>query len=90
MLSGKRVFHARDASGLKVDAVFELAGRTVFVEIKLGQSQEIIEKAVSNLQAFAERFEWEVPPVLMIVTGGNLSFRHPSGVHVVSLTHLAP
>jgi len=90
VVSGKRIFHARDASGLEVDAVFELAGRTVFVEIKLGQSQQIIEKAASNLQAFAERFEWEVTPVLMIVTGGNLSFRHPSGVHVVSLTHLAP
>ena len=90
VLTGRQIFHARDASGLEVDAVFELAGRTVLVKVKLGQSSQVLDRAAQNLQAFADRFGWDTPPLLLIVTGGNLSVRLPSGVFVTSLTHLAP
>ncbi|WP_293818497.1 DUF4143 domain-containing protein [uncultured Corynebacterium sp.] len=90
VLTGRQIFHARDASGLEVDAVFESAGRTVLVEVKLGQSSQVLDRAAQNLQAFADRFAWDTPPLLLIVTGGNLSVRLPSGVFVTSLTHLAP
>ncbi|EEW16001.1 hypothetical protein HMPREF0297_1639, partial [Corynebacterium jeikeium ATCC 43734] len=90
VLTGRQIFHARDASGLEVDAVFESAGRTVLVEVKLGQSSQVLNRAAQNLQAFADRFTWDTPPLLLIVTGGNLSVRLPSGVFVTSLTHLAP
>lgn len=90
VLTGRQIFHARDASGLEVDAVFELAGRTVLVEVKLGQSSQVLDRAAQNLQAFADRFAWDTPPLLLIVTGGNLSVRLPSGAFVTSLTHLAP
>lgn len=89
-LSGRQIFHARDASGLEVDAVFEMAGKTVLVEIKLGQSPQVLDKAAQNLRAFADRFTWDTPPLLLIVTGGNLSVQLPSGVFVTSLAHLAP
>lgn len=90
VLTGRQIFHARDASGLEVDAVFESAGRTVLVEVKLGQSSQVLNRAAQNLQVFADRFTWDTPPLLLIVTGGNLSVRLPSGVFVTSLTHLAP
>jgi len=90
VLTGRQIFHARDASGLEVDAVFESAGRMVLVEVKLGQSSQVLNRAAQNLQAFADRFTWDTPPLLLIVTGGNLSVRLPSGVFVTSLTHLAP
>ena len=90
VLTGRQIFHARDASGLEVDAVFESAGRTVLVEVKLGQSSQVLNRAAQNLQAFADRFTWDTPPLLLIVTGGNLSVQLPRGVFVTSLTHLAP
>ena len=89
-LSGRQIFHARDASGIEVDAVFEMAGKTVLVEIKLGQSPQVLDKAAQNLRTFADRFAWDTPPLLLIVTGGNLSVQLPSGVFVTSLAHLAP
>lgn len=89
-MSRQEIYHGRGADGLEVDAVLEIAGRTVLVEVKLGSSDTTIETAATHLKAFAKRYVdgADNPPVLLVVTGGELSYTRDDGVHVVSCGNL--
>lgn len=90
MLDAK-VFHYRDSSDLEGDAIVERRnGDWIGIEIKLG-GERAIEEAVANLGRFRTRV---TPPksarlaALCVVTGGQVSYTRPDGIHVVSLGHL--
>lgn len=84
------VFHGRDKNGNEVDAILETAGRTFLIEIKLGHHQSVIDSAASNLHKFAELYfhpedEFSQPPILVVITGGGLSYTRKDGVHVIPI-----
>lgn len=82
------IYHGRSADGLEVDAVLDIAGRTVLVEVKLGSVPSIIDSAAANLQRFAQRYVKSLDPLLVVVTGSGLSYTRPDGVHVVAFGNL--
>ncbi|EFN92853.1 hypothetical protein HMPREF9278_2124 [Mobiluncus mulieris FB024-16] len=90
--SRQEVYHARGADGLEVDAILEISGRPVLVEVKLGSSDTTIDTAATHLQAFARRYleagNTRHAPVLLVVTGGGLSYTRDDGVHVVAFGNL--
>lgn len=89
-MSRQEIYHGRGADGLEVDAVLEIAGRTVLAEVKLGSSDTTIETAATHLKKFNERYAAgaDNPPVLLVVTAGKLSYTRDDGVHVVACGNL--
>lgn len=86
------VYRYRDNTGLEVDTIVELRdGRWGAIEVKLGESQ--IDQAETNLLKLArERVDTArlgEPSFLAVVTGSQLAYTRPSGVHVVPLSTLA-
>ncbi|WP_257160608.1 ATP-binding protein [Corynebacterium cystitidis] len=87
-LTGQPVYHARTATGDEVDAIVEVDGHTVFVEVKLGHRKEVVDRAASSLLKFADSLS--EPATLLVITGGGLSYRRPDGVNVVAIGELGP
>jgi len=81
------VFHYRDKSKLECDLVIKLHdGRWAAVEVKLGMKQ--IDEAAANLINLSERVDKEKmnsPSFLMVLTGGQVSYKRPDGVLVVPI-----
>jgi predicted AAA+ superfamily ATPase len=81
------VFHYRDKSGLESDLIVRLKdGRWAAIEVKLGNKQ--IEEAAKNLLALKERINEDKmgqASFLMVITGGQYSYRRNDGVLVVPI-----
>jgi hypothetical protein len=81
------IFHYRDKSELECDLVIKLHdGRWAAVEVKLGMKQ--IDEAAANLIKLSERVDKEKmnsPSFLMVLTGGQVSYKRPDGVLVVPI-----
>ncbi|MCF2706782.1 ATP-binding protein [Arcanobacterium haemolyticum] len=80
-------FGYRDESGLEVDIVIEFAeGGWAGIEVKLGESDRIIQAAEHNLLRLKNDRLVREPDFLAVVTGGMTAFTLPSGVHVIPLS----
>lgn len=81
------VFHYRDKSGLESDLIVRLRdGRWAAIEVKLGGKQEEI--AAENLLKLKSKIDAEKmgePSFLMVLTGGQYSYRRKDGVLVVPI-----
>lgn len=86
--SNNTVRHARLKTGSEVDAVVQVDGNTVLVEVKLGYYPDVVDKAAEGLKKFAQHLVDK--PELLVVTGGGPAYRREDGVYVVPLTKLAP
>ena len=89
---GGHLYHYRDETGLEVDAILEFAkGGWAAVEVKLGTSN-VSAAETSLLKLRDERVDLDrvgPPTFLAVVTGTELGYTLPSGVHVVPLGALA-
>ena len=83
---------SRILAGREVDLIIERSnGRWALVEVKLGSRSETVGKAAQSLYAFKtqldlSRFEFE--PELIVITGGDPSYRHPDGINVIAFPAL--
>lgn len=88
--SDGEVFHYRDKSELESDIIVKLHdGRWAAIEIKLGVKQ--IEEAAANLIKLSQKIDTEKmnkPAFLMVLTGGQVSYKRPDGVLVVPINCL--
>jgi len=86
-------FHYRDSTNLEIDAIVERRdGMWAGIEVKLG-GERAIEDAVANFKKLRARLtEPKLARLasLSIITGGQVSYTRPDGVHVISLGHLCP
>lgn len=87
-LTDRTVYHARLNTKLKVDAVANVGGRDVLVEVKLGYTPEVIEHAVDTLKRFAGHLEDD--PALVVITSGDPALRRSDGVAVIPIGTLGP
>ena len=96
---GGRLSYYRDRYGLEADAVLHLKdGRYALIEIKLGSSE--IEEGAKHLleirQLIRKHNETEKqcplaePNLLMVITGGEMGYTRPDGVHVLPVSALKP
>lgn len=88
-----QVFHYRDNTGLKIDAIVEcMNGTWAAFEVKLGGGR--VEDAERNLLKLRdERVDLDrvgTPAALVVLTGTQYAYTLPSGVHVVPLATLGP
>ena len=87
------VWHYRDNTGLKVDAVVEARdGRWLAIEIKLGR-QRGIDQTARSLLRLRNKVDTErmgVPAKLLVVTATGYGYERPDGVSVVPGTALGP
>lgn len=86
--TGREVYHARLNTKREVDAIANVQGRDVLVEVKLGYSPEVIEQAADSLKRFADILEEE--PALVVITSGGRALRRKDGVVVVPIGALGP
>jgi hypothetical protein len=81
------VFHYRDKNGLEADAIVHLKdGRWGAVEVKMGTKE--IETAAENLKKLRTKInidKMKAPSFLMVLTGGELSYRREDGVFIVPI-----
>lgn len=89
------VSHYRDKNGLECDAVISLPdGRYGLVEIKLGQTPEAIDEAVSKMTTLRNKIDPEkmsLPSFMMVLTGnGAYAYRREDGIYVVPIGCLRP
>jgi len=81
------VYHYRDKSGLKIDAIIQLAdGRWCAVEVKLGAGE--VDKACDNLlklKQVVDTDKMNEPSFLMILTGTEYAFQMKNGIWIVPL-----
>jgi len=81
------VFHYRDKNGLEADMIVALRdGCWGAIEVKLGNKQ--IEQAAKNLLKLEEKInadKMRKPSFLMVITGGQYSYRRKDGVIVVPI-----
>lgn len=87
-LTGRTVYHARLNTKLEVDAVANVGGRDVLVEVKLGYTPEVIDHAADTLKRFAAQLEDE--PALIVITSGGPAHRRKDGVTVIPIGALGP
>lgn len=96
---GGKLSYYRDRYGLEADAVLHLKdGRYALIEVKLGSFE--IEKGAEHLVTLRElirennRKETQcplrMPDLLMVITGGELGYTRPDGVHVIPISALKP
>ena len=96
---GGKLSYYRDRYGLEADAVLHLKdGRYALIEIKLG-SFEIEEGAshlieIRNLIRKYNQKEKQCPlaepDIMMVITGGEMGYTRPDGVHIVPISALRP
>ena len=86
--------HYRDNTGLEVDAVIQAAaGAWMPVEVKLGNSESIIDAAAATLLKFKSRVDTAKmgePANLLVVTATGYAYRRPDGVSVAPIGVLGP
>ncbi len=87
-LTGRTVYHARLNTKLEVDAVANVDGRDVLVEVTLGYTPEVIDHAADTLKRFAAQLKDE--PALIVITSGGPALRRTDGVAVVPIGALGP
>lgn len=77
-LTGRTVYHARLNTKLEVDAVANVDGRDVLVEVTLGYTPEVIDHAADTLKRFAA----QRAPIGSLLPGlaGTISAEAPTGV----------
>ena len=96
---GGRLSYYRDRYGLEADAVLHLKdGRYALIEIKLGSSE--IEEGATHLLEIRQLIRkhnetekqcpLEEPTLLMVITGGEMGYTRPDGVHVLPVSALRP
>jgi len=96
---GGRLSYYRDRYGLEADAVLHLKdGRYALIEIKLGSSE--IEEGATHLLEIRQLIRkhnetekqcpLEEPTLLMVITGGEMGYTRPDGVHVLPVSALKP
>ena len=89
LLDGEITYY-RDKNDFEVDAIIRTQnGKWGAIEIKLGTGY--IEEAVQNLLKFKNKVDIEKvgePAFLMVLTGGNYSYKREDGVYVVSIGSL--
>ena len=90
---GGHVSYYHDRYGLEADCVLHLSdGRYALIEFKLG-SREIEEGAMHLCQLKklireannSGKARLKEPDVLMVITGGEMAYTRPDGVHVVPI-----
>ena len=86
--TGRTVYHARLNTKLEVDAVANVGGRDVLVEVKLGYTPEVIEHAADILKRFAGQLDDD--PALVVITSGGPALRRNDGVAVIPIGALGP
>ena len=94
---GGRISYYHDRYGLEADAVLHLdSGKYALIEFKLG-SREIEEGAAHLLQLRqliiqhnekVQQSKLQEPDLLMIITGGNISYTREDGVKVIPIACL--
>ena len=86
--------HYRDNTGLEVDAIVQTAaGAWLPVEVKLGNSESIIDSAAATLLKFKSRVntaKMGEPANLLVVTATGYAYRRPDGVSVAPVGALGP
>ncbi len=86
--------HYRDNTGLEVDAIVQSANGTwIPIEVKLGNSESVIDEASTTLLKFKERVDLEKmgePANLVVVTSSGYAYRRDDGVSVVPIGALGP
>ena len=96
---GGTLSYYRDRYGLEADAVLHLKdGRYALIEIKLGSSE--IEEGATHLLGIRQLIRkhnetekqcpLEEPNLLMVITGGEMGYTRPDGVHVLPVSALKP
>ncbi len=84
------VFHYRDKSNLKVDAIIQLPdNRWGAFEVKLGSAR--IDEAAASLLKFATKIDTTktgTPTVLAVITPGGYGYLRPDGISVIPLSAL--
>ena len=99
MALGGTLSYYRDRYGLEADAVLHLRdGRYALIEIKLGSSE--IEEGARHLLEIRElvrrynagetQCPLAEPDLLMVITGGQMGYTRPDGVHIVPISALKP
>ncbi|CCV64686.1 conserved hypothetical protein [Alteracholeplasma palmae J233] len=87
---GGNVYHYRDKSGLECDAIIHLDnGQWGAIEIKL--ADHLIPDAIKSLNNLVSKIDdkkMNKPSFLMVLTGGNSSYRREDGIYVVSIGSL--
>jgi len=85
------IYHYREAGGrFEVDLIAEdRRGNWIGIEVKLGGGHSI-DAAAGSLLKLAEDRVAKPPQVLLVVTGGQYSYRRQDGVYVVPLGCLGP
>ncbi len=90
-LMDAKVFHYRDSTNLEIDAIIERRnGEWIGVEVKLG-GERAIEEAVANFGKLRTRLtesKFAKRTSFCVITGGQVSYTRPDGIHVISLGHL--
>ena len=86
---GGQVYHYRDKTGLKCDAVIHLRnGNYGLVEIKLGGQQAILE-GMKNLKKLADKIDdtkMLKPDFMMVLIGvGDYSYKNSDGIYIVPI-----
>lgn len=81
------VFHYRDKSGLEADMVVALRdGRWGAIEVKLGNKQtEVAAENLLKLKSKIDTGKMGDPSFLMVITGGQYTYRRDDGVLVVPI-----
>lgn len=82
------VYHARLQNQQEVDALVEIDGTVLVIEVKLGHNPAVVDQAAENLLRFSELID--LPTVPLVITGGGLSYRREDGVNVASVAALEP
>ncbi|MDU0478764.1 DUF4143 domain-containing protein [Staphylococcus chromogenes] len=82
-LTNSPVYHARLGNGNEVDAIAIVDNRQILIEVKLGHHPSVVDQAVTSLQKFASVMV--EPPILLVITGGGMSYRRPDGVNVIAI-----
>jgi hypothetical protein len=88
------VHHYRDRDQLEVHIVVQRrTGEWGAFEVKLGNSDDIVNRAATNLSALAQKVETQKagkPAVLGVITGTGYAYVRPDGVTVIPIGHLGP
>ena len=92
---GGNLYYYRDQNGVECDAVIHLDdGKWAGIEIKLGNTDEILDGAAKSLLSFKNTIDSEImrePSFLMILSGtSSYAYRRKDGVYVVPIGCLKP
>lgn len=85
-----RLSYYRDKNDFEVDAIIELEdGKWGAIEIKLGGDE--IPEAINNLNKLKNNVDvskFGSPSFLMVLTGGNYSYKTDDGIYIISIGNL--